>query len=81
MQRYHFDLVDHTTIEDKGGQMLADDMVACDVADELALRVYEVRPELRGKGYLILVTNADGDEIHRAPIEDRSGAPGARLHN
>jgi hypothetical protein len=69
MPRYHFDLVDHTTVEDQGGQMLTDDVVACDVADELALRVYEVRPELRGKGYSILVTDAEGREIHRASIE------------
>lgn len=80
MPRYHFDLVDHTTVEDKGGQMLADDITASDVADELARRVWEVRPELHGKGYSILVTNADGDEIHRAPLEDVLGnPPSARL--
>jgi hypothetical protein len=67
MQRYHFDLVDHTTVEDKGGQIFADDIVAADVADELALRVYKVRPELRGKGYSILATNAEGNEIVRSP--------------
>jgi hypothetical protein len=39
MPRYHFDLVDHTTVEDKGGQILADDIFASGVADELALRV------------------------------------------
>ena len=70
MPRYHFDLVDHKTIEDEGGQVLADDIVASDVADELARRVYQVRPDLRGKGYVILVTNAEGDEIHRAPLEE-----------
>jgi hypothetical protein len=68
MPRYHFDLVDHATVEDKGGQILTDDMTACDVADELARRVYQARPELRGKGYHIVVTNVDGDEIHRAPV-------------
>jgi hypothetical protein len=70
MPRYHFDLVDHTTVEDKGGQILADDIVASDVADELAVRVWKVRPELRDRGYSILVTNADRDEVHRAPLED-----------
>jgi Domain of unknown function (DUF6894) len=68
MPRYHFDLVDHQTVEDHGGQMLADDITAADVADELARRVHEVRPELRGKGYSILVTDGDGNEVHRAPI-------------
>ena len=70
MPRYHFDLVDHRTVEDEGGQVLADDVVASDVADELARRVCEARPELRGQGYIILVTNADGDEVHRAPLEE-----------
>lgn len=69
MPRYHFDLVDHTTVEDHGGQIPADDITASDVADELARRVYEVRPELRDKGYSILVTDSDGHEVHRAPIE------------
>jgi hypothetical protein len=70
MPRYRFDLVDHPTVEDKGGQILADDIIAAGVADQLALRVYEARPEPRGKKYSILVMNADGDEIHRAPLED-----------
>jgi hypothetical protein len=75
MPHYHFDLVDHTTVEDKGGQILADESVAADVADELARRVREVRPELRGKGYAILVTNADGDEVHPAALEGVLGNP------
>lgn len=69
MPLYHFDLVDHHPVEDRGGQILADDTTAEDVADELAARVYDVRPELRGKGYSILVTDAQGREIHRAPID------------
>jgi hypothetical protein len=69
MPRYHFDLVDHQTVEDHGGQVLADDTVAEDVGDELAARIYDVRPELRGKGYSILVTDAEGREVHRAAID------------
>jgi hypothetical protein len=41
MPRYQFDLVDHHTVEDHGGQLLADDTIAEDVADELAGRIYE----------------------------------------
>jgi hypothetical protein len=70
MPRYHFDLVDHRTLEDHGGQVLADDIMAADVADELARRVREVRPELRNKRYAILVTDAEGREVHRAPIDE-----------
>ena len=69
MPRYHFDLVDHTTVEDKGGQVLTDDVMASDVADRLAEDLYQVRPELRGKGYSILVTDAEGETIHKAPVE------------
>lgn len=75
MPRYHFDLVDHHTVEDHGGQILEDDITASDVADELARRIYEVRLELRGKGYSILVTDAEGHEVHRAPIDPTSKTP------
>jgi hypothetical protein len=73
MPRYHFDLVDSHTVEDHGGQILADDTIAEDVADELARRIYDVRPELRGKGYAILVTDTKGREVHRAPIDETVG--------
>jgi hypothetical protein len=69
MPRYHFDLVDHNTVEDKGGQALADDVMASDVADRLAEELYQVRPELRGKGYSILVSGPDGETVHNAPVE------------
>jgi hypothetical protein len=35
MPRYHFDLVDHNTVEDNGGQVLSGDTAATGVADEL----------------------------------------------
>jgi hypothetical protein len=74
MPRYHFDLVDHITVEDHGGQILADDITAAVVADELARRVREVRPQLMGKRYSIVVTDAEGREVHRSPI-DRPPVP------
>lgn len=80
MPRYHFDLVDHTTVEDAGGQVLADDIMAADVADRLAEELYEVRPELRGEGYSILVSNPEGDVVHKAPIEIVTGLRSTRLH-
>jgi hypothetical protein len=39
MPRYHFDLVDHVTVEDHGGQLLDDDVTASDVADILAHKI------------------------------------------
>jgi hypothetical protein len=82
MPRYHFDLIDHKTVEDKGGQVLADDVVASDVADRLAEQLYQVRPELRGKGYSILVSGPEGEPVHRAPIQkpmqNTAGPPSGR---
>jgi hypothetical protein len=75
MPRYHFDLVDHHIVEDHGRQALADDITAADVADELARRIYDVRAELRGKGYSIVITDAEGREVHRAPIDTSSPTP------
>jgi hypothetical protein len=80
MPRYHFDLVDHHVVEDHGGQVLADDITATEVADELARRIHDVRAELRGRGYAILVTDSEGREVHRAPIDDPTPAP-TRLPN
>jgi len=40
-----------------------------DVAEELARRLRAERPELKGRHYSILVTNQDGDEIGRCPLD------------
>jgi Bacteriophage Lambda NinG protein len=72
MPRYHFDLVDHVTVEDHGGQLFTDDGAAARAADDLAQQIFEVRPELRGKGYSVLVTDARGLEVHRAPVRENA---------
>jgi hypothetical protein len=69
MPRYHFDLVDQTTVADQGGRQLEDDEQARAVADRLAEELNARRPELRGKNYKVLVTNDEGDEIHLAPLD------------
>jgi hypothetical protein len=69
MPRYHFDLVDKTTSADQGGQMLTDEDEAMRVADTLARELRVVRPDLIGKGYMILVTDEDGREVYRARID------------
>jgi hypothetical protein len=43
--------------------------MASEVADRLAEELRSVRPELRGKGYAILVTNDEGEEVHRAQLD------------
>ena len=69
MPRYHFDLIDSTTVADQGGQLLEDESMAIEVADRLAQELSVVRPELRSKGYKVLVTNADGERVHEAPLD------------
>ncbi|MBR1168181.1 DUF6894 family protein [Bradyrhizobium sp. DASA03005] len=69
MPRYHFDLVDSKTVADEGGAELPDDMQALDVAEEIARRLLAQRPELKGRHFAILVTNEDGEEIGRVPLD------------
>ncbi|MGY3037037.1 hypothetical protein ACVIIV_006207 [Bradyrhizobium sp. USDA 4354] len=69
MPRYHFDLVDSKTVADEEGAELPDDIKAMDVAEEIARRLLEKRPELKGRHFSILVTNEDGEEIGRLPLD------------
>lgn len=69
MPRYHFDLVDSKTIADEGGAELPDDIKALDLAEEIARRLLRERPELEGRRFSILVTNQDGEEIGRVPLD------------
>ncbi|MCA1372887.1 MULTISPECIES: DUF6894 family protein [Bradyrhizobium] len=69
MPRYHFDLVDSETVADEGGADLPDDIKALDVAEEIARRLLEERPELKGRHFSILVTNEDDEEIGRMPLD------------
>lgn len=67
--RYHFDLVDSKTVTDEGGAELPDDIRALDVADVIARRLLQERPELKGRHFSILVTNQDGEEIGKVPLD------------
>jgi len=69
LPRYHFDLVDSETVADEEGADLPDDIKALDVAEEIARRLLEERPELKGRHFSILVTNEDGEEIGRMPLD------------
>jgi hypothetical protein len=69
MPLYHFDLVNTKTITDQGGAVLTDDIEAMDSADKMARRILDERPDLKTRHYAILVTNEDGDEICRLPLE------------
>jgi hypothetical protein len=67
--RYHFDLVDSRTVADEGGAEMSDDIAAMDAADLLAKRLLQERPELKHRAFAILVTNEDGEEICRIPLD------------
>ena len=68
MPLYHFDLVNTKTIADQGGE-LSDDIEAMDSADKLARQILDQQPKLKNRHYAILVTNEDGDEICRLPLD------------
>jgi hypothetical protein len=67
--RYHFDLVDSKTVADEGGAELSDDILALDVAEQIARRLRSERPELQDRHFSILVTNQEGEEIGRVPLD------------
>jgi hypothetical protein len=69
MPLYHFDLVNTKTITDQGGAELPDDIEAMDSADEMARRILDERPSLKDRHYAIVVTNEDGEEVCRLPLD------------
>ena len=69
MPFYHFDLVNTKTIVDQGGAELHDDVEAMDSADAIARRVLDKRPDLRKRHFAILITNEDGSEVCRLPLD------------
>jgi len=69
--RYHFDLVDSQTVADEGGAEMSDNIAAIDAAELLAKRLLQEKPELKNRAFAILVTNEDGEEIGRVPLDVR----------
>jgi hypothetical protein len=70
MPRYHFDLVDGEIVADHGGLLLRDDPHAFEVGERLAKKLFESRPELRGRQCTIRVRGQGGSELYRALIEE-----------
>jgi hypothetical protein len=40
-----------------------------DIAEEIARRLLLERPELKNRQYSILVSNEDGEEVYRVPLD------------
>lgn len=68
MPYFYFDLAIGNEFKDQGGMILEDLAVASDRADQLADELYIIRPELRSRGCAIRVTDGDGKELYRTPI-------------
>jgi hypothetical protein len=64
-----FSLIQETVVEDRGGHVYPDDAAAFAAADTLAREIDLVRPWLKGRGYAVVVTNGDGAELYRAPLD------------
>jgi hypothetical protein len=69
MPYFYFDLVIGKEFRDQGGMILEDLAVASDRADQLASELCTVRPELRSRGCAIRVTDDDGNELYRTPLD------------
>jgi len=69
MPLYHFDLVNWKAVVDAGGLDLADDIAAMDSADTIARSLLERLPQLKNRHYAVLVTNEEGDEVCRLPLD------------
>jgi hypothetical protein len=69
MPLYNFDLVNWKAIVNAGGAELMDDIEAMDSADTIARRLLERLPDLKNRHYSLLVTNEEGDEVCRLPLD------------
>lgn len=69
MPRYYFKLVDGHLVANYGFYDLEDDTAAQIAAIELARSICKERPELKGQGYSVSVTDELGANVCSIPIE------------
>ena len=69
MPYYSFDLVTGEEYRNQGSIILEDLDVAADKAEQLAVELSQVKPELRARGCAIRVTDADNRELFRTPLD------------
>jgi hypothetical protein len=69
MPYYYFDLVIGEEYKNQGGIILEDLDLASDRADQLAIELCLVRPELKAKHCAVRVTDGDNRELYRAPLD------------
>jgi hypothetical protein len=69
MPYYYFDLVIGEEYKNQGGIILEDLVLASDRADQLAIELSLVRPELKAKDCAVRVTDGDNNELYRTPLD------------
>jgi hypothetical protein len=69
MPCYYFDLVIGEEYKNQGGIILEDIDLASDRADQLAIELSLVRPELKARHCAVRVTDGDNRELYRAPLD------------
>jgi hypothetical protein len=69
MPYYSFDLVIGEECRNQGGLILEDLDVAFDRAQQLAIELSTVLPELKTKGCAVRVTDSDSKELCRTPLD------------
>ena len=69
MPYFNFDLVIRAEFKNQGGMILENTENAIDKADCLASELCIVCPELCSKGCAVRVTDGDGNELYRTPVE------------
>lgn len=69
MPYYSFDLVIGEEYKEQGGLILENLELAADRADQLAIELSIVRPELKSRGCAVRVISADNTEVYRTPLD------------
>lgn len=69
MPYYFFDLVVDDEFKHQGGLILEDLGLASDRAEQLAVELCVVLPELKKKGCAVRVTDSDNKELYRVPLD------------
>lgn len=69
MPYYYFDLVIGEEYKNQGGIILEDLDLASDKADQLAVELSLVRPELKARHCAVRVTDGDNKELYRTPLD------------
>ena len=69
MPYFSFDLVIGEIFKNQGIMILEDTEIAIDKADSLAEEICVARPQLRFRGYAVRITDRDGTELYRTPVD------------